>query len=266
MGELMNIAAAVFAAATVLAGASAQALDIVALTDRNELLMFDSARPGLTAMVAVQGTGARLLGIDVRPSDLKLYGVDSAGGIYRIDQLTGISEKIATLSVPLEVPEAALVDFNPVANRLRVIGLSGQSLRVNVDTGEAVVDGRLAYAADDTNAGKPPLVTAGAYLNSVAGTTQTQLFEFDSGHGNYVIQDPPNAGTLNTIGPTGLGGETRIDAADIHTDKSIAVYSGFAVAGNRLYSFAISNGRLQEVGPIAAGSRRIVDIAILSPP
>jgi hypothetical protein len=262
----MKIAAWVLGCAAALASTGANALDMVVLTDRNELVSFDSTRPTATSMVAVQGTVARLLGIDLRPADLKLYGVDAAGGVYRIEPRTGMTEKVSTLSVRLEVPESALVDFNPQANRLRVIGPAGQSLRVNVDTGEAVVDGRIAYAAGDANVGKLPLVTAGAYLNSVAGTTQTQLFNFDSGHGFYTIQDPPNAGVLNTIAPLGLPPESRIDAADIHTDKSMTVYSAFVVRANRLYSFSVANGRLTEIGPIAVGSRKIVDIAVVSPP
>ena len=262
----MKIAAVALAGALALGAGQARALDIVALTDRNELVLFDSANPAATSMVAVRGTAARLLGIDLRPADLKLYGLDAAGGIYRIEPRTGMAEKVATLSVPLEIPESAVVDFNPQANRLRVIGPSGQSLRVNVDTGEAAIDGRIAYAAGDPNAGKLPLVTAAAYLNSVAGTTQTQLFDFDSGHGFYTIQDPPNAGALNTIAPLGLPPEGRIDAADIHTDKSMTVYSAFAVVANRLYSFAIASGRMTDIGTIAAGSRKIVDIAVVSPP
>jgi hypothetical protein len=262
----MKIAALVLASAFVLGSGRADALDMVALTDRNELLLFDSANPTATSMVAVRGTAARLLGIDLRPSDLKLYGLDAAGGIYRIEPRTGMVEKVSILSVGLEIPESAVVDFNPQANRLRVIGPSGQSLRVNVDTGETAVDGRIAYAEGDANAGKLPLVTAAAYLNSVAGTTQTQLFDFDSGHGFYAIQDPPNAGALNSIAPLGLPPEGRVDAADIHTNKSMTVYTSFAVVANRLYSFAVASGRMTEIGPIAAGSRKIVDIAVVSPP
>ena len=262
----MKIAAAILAGALALGAGRAEALDIVALTDRNELVLFDSANPAMTSMVAVQATAARLLGIDLRPADLKLYGLDAAGGIYRIDARTGMTEKVSTLSVPLEIAESAVVDFNPQANRLRVIGPSGQSLRVNVDTGETAVDGRIAYAEGDANAGKLPLVTAAAYLNSVAGTTQTQLFDFDSGHGFYAIQDPPNAGTLNSIAPLGLPAESRIDAADIHTDKSMTVYRSFAVVANRLFAFAVASGRMTDIGPIAAGSRKIVDIAVVSPP
>jgi len=262
----MKIAAAILAGALALGSGRAEALDIVALTDRNELVLFDSANPAMTSMVAVQATAARLLGIDLRPADLKLYGLDAAGGIYRIDARTGMTERVSTLSVPLEIAESAVVDFNPQANRLRVIGPSGQSLRVNVETGETAVDWRIAYAEGDANAGKLPLVTAAAYLNSVAGTTQTQLFDFDSGHGFYAIQDPPNAGTLNSIAPLGLPAESRIDAADIHTDKSMMVYKSFAVVANRLFSFAVASGRMTDIGPIAAGSRKIVDIAVVSPP
>ena len=262
----MKIAAFALAGAFALGAGQAYALDMVALTDRNELVLFDSASPAATSMVAVQGTAARLLGIDLRPADLNLYGLDAAGGIYRIDARTGMTEKVSTLTVALEIADSAVVDFNPQANRLRVIGPSGQSLRVNVDTGETAVDGRIAYAAGDTNAGKLPLVTAAAYLNSVAGTPQTQLFDFDSGHGFYTIQDPPNAGTLNSIAPLGLPAESRIDAADIHTDKSMTVYTSFAVVANRLYSFAVASGRMTEIGVIAAGSRKIVDIAVVSPP
>ncbi len=262
----MKIAAFALAGAFALGAGQAYALDMVALTDRNELVLFDSASPAATSMVAVQGTAARLLGIDLRPADLKLYGLDAAGGIYRIDARTGMTEKVSTLTVALEIADSAVVDFNPQANRLRVIGPSGQSLRVNVDTGETAIDGRIAYAAGDTNAGKLPLVTAAAYLNSVAGTPQTQLFDFDSGHGFYTIQDPPNAGTLNSIAPLGLPAESRIDAADIHTDKSMTVYTSFAVVANRLYSFAVASGRMTEIGVIAAGSRKIVDIAVVSPP
>jgi hypothetical protein len=263
----MKIAALVLAGSLALGTGRAEALDVAALTDRNELVLFDSANPAATSMVAVQGTAARLLGIDLRPADLTLYGLDAAGGIYRIEPRTGMSEKVSTLSVPLEVSDSAAVDFNPQADRLRVIGPAGQSLRVNVDTGETAVDGRIAYAEGDANAGKKsPLITAAAYLNSVVGATQTQLFDFDSGHGFYAIQDPPNAGTLNSIAPLGLPAGSRVDAADIHTDKSMTVYTSFAVVANRLYSFAVANGRMAEIGPIAAGTRKIVDIAVVSPP
>jgi len=258
----------IFAAALGLlaAASSANALELVALTDQNELVRFESSAPQKTWMIAILGTSAKVIGIDVRPADGKLYGLDAGGNIYTIDVVGGRTEKVSTLSVPLEVATSAIVDFNPQADRMRVIGPNGQSLRVNVATGAAIVDGRLAYAPGDPATGKKPDVGAGAYLNSVPDAKQTQLFEFDSTTGAYLIQDPPNDGTLASIGESGLPPGTRIDAMDIHTSKDMKDYSGFAVAAGRLWSFSIANGKLREVGAIAAGKRKLVDIAVVSPP
>ncbi|MBI3506975.1 MAG: DUF4394 domain-containing protein [Proteobacteria bacterium] len=245
---------------------AANALELVALTDQNELIRFESASPQKTWMVAILGTAAKVIGIDVRPTDGKLYGLDAGGNIYRIDVVGGRTEKVSTLSVPLETADSAIVDFNPQADRMRVIGPNGQSLRVNVETGAAIVDGRLAYVAGDASAGKKPGVTAGAYINSVPGAKQTQLFEFDSTSGAYVIQDPPNDGVLASIGEPGLPPGTRIDAMDIYTDKDMKNYTGVAIAAGRLWEFSVTSGKMREIGPIAAGRRKLLDIAVVSPP
>jgi hypothetical protein len=217
-------------------------------------------------MVAITGTAGRVLGIDVRPADKKLYALDDKGILYTLDPRTGFATKGAALSAPLEETGSAIVDFNPQADRMRVVGPNGQNLRVNVENGQAAVDGKIAYLAGDPNAGKPASVTAGAYINSVPGAKQTQLFEVDGAQGAYVIQDPPNDGTLSSIGETGLPKGTRVDAADIYTDKDMKNYTGLAVAAGRLWEFSVTNGKMKEIGPIAAGTRKIRDIAILTPP
>ena len=71
----------------------------------------------------------------------------------------------------------ATVDFNPVADRLRVIGSDGTSLRVNVDDGKVIKDGSLKYADTDANKGKTPKIMAGAYTNSVKGTKETDAVQ-----------------------------------------------------------------------------------------
>lgn len=98
---------------------------------------------------------------------------------------------------------SATVDFNPVADRLRVIGSDGTSLRVNVDDGKVVKDGSLKYADGDANKGKAPKVMAGAYTNSVKGTKETTLLNIDTTTGALVKQAPPNDGILNTVGTLG---------------------------------------------------------------
>lgn len=251
------------AVALVCAALPAAAFELVALTDRNELIRFQDSAPGRTAMVAILGTEGRVLAIDVRPANKMLYALDDKSILYTLDPRTGHATRLSALSVALEDTSHALADFNPQADRLRVIGPGGQSLRVNVDNGQTAADGRLKFAAGDPHAGKTPRVLAGAYLNSIPAAPATQLFEFDATSGAYVIQDPPNDGTLQTVGEASLPAGIAVEAMDIHTTPDMRDYTGFAVARNNLYRFAIGSGRLTPVGPIAAGARRIVDIAVL---
>lgn len=83
---------------------------------------------------------------------------------------------------------------------------TGQNLRAHPDTGAIVaVDASLAYAAGDPGFSTAPAVTACAYINNDNDPlTGTVLFNLDSARGTLVRQDPPNAGTLNTVGPLGL--------------------------------------------------------------
>ena len=110
--------------------------------------------------------GASLIGFDVRPSDGKLYGVTPDGAIVTIDVKTGKWDKKSQLTEALPKGATFSVDFNPVADRMRVLSSTGMSLRINVEDGKATVDGSLKYAEADANKGKQPEVTAGAYSNS----------------------------------------------------------------------------------------------------
>ena len=84
------------------------------------------------------------------------------------------------LSEQLKAGTTVTVDFNPVADRLRVITSDGMNLRVNVDDGKATVDGALKFKDGDVNAGKTPNVIAGAYSNSFKGTKATALYDIDA--------------------------------------------------------------------------------------
>jgi hypothetical protein len=73
-----------------------------------------------------------LIGIDYRVQNGKLYGVGNAGGIYILDPQTAV----ATLDSQLTFPPSANsfgVDFNPAADRLRVVSDTGQNLRHNLN-------------------------------------------------------------------------------------------------------------------------------------
>ena len=73
------------------------------------------------------------------------------------------------LSETLKPGVTATVDFNPVADRLRLMGSDGTSLRVNVDDGKGTVDGSHKFKEGDANAGKTPEGRGGRLHQFVEG-------------------------------------------------------------------------------------------------
>lgn len=241
---------------------AAAALEIAGLNERNELLLFSDKSPTQVKTVPVTGVRGKLLALDVRPANGRLYAVATDNAIYVIDPATGVATEAAKLSVPLAAIDHVVADFNPQADRLRVMASNGQNLRVNVETGQATVDKPLSYhPKDKAGAGKTPGIYAGAYINSYAGATQTQLFDVDSLAGTYVSQDPPNDGVLRTIGPLGVPAGTIVEGIDIFTDAGDE-YHGRAVAGGVLYDLNVQRGGMRRLGKIGDGSP-VIDIAIL---
>ncbi len=129
------------------AASTADAATLIGLTADNQLVRIDTETRRASAPVRVSGASGKLLGIDVRPADGKLYGVTDSGQIVTIDAATGTATRVSQLNERFESGGCAVIDFNPVADRLRVMGMNGANLRVNVQTGEAAKDGQLKYAA-----------------------------------------------------------------------------------------------------------------------
>lgn len=182
-----------------------------------------------------------LVGIDVRPTGGKLYGLGNAGGVYTIDE-RGAATKVSTLVTAVGGPAVALtgssfgVDFNPAADRLRVISNTGQSLRINVDTGVTIVDTSPNLTPGVTKTG----IEAVAYTNNddVAVTASgTSLYDLDAGDDALYQQVPANAGTLVLVGKLGRD-FTSISSFDI----SSRLEDGVAVS-NKGYFVGTSNGR-----------------------
>lgn len=239
-----------------LASAHANAANVVALTGDRDLVWVDTEAMTATETVAVEGAEGRLLGIDVRPADGMLYGVFADGTIATIDARAGTATPVSKLTTMLPDGVTATVDFNPAADRLRVMGSDGTSLRVNVETGEVTEDGRHAYA-DGANT---PNVVAGAYTNSYAGTESTQLFNIDAAAGWLVLQDPPNDGVLNPVGELGI--EVTEVGFDILSDGAGA-NNAWLMSGGTLYSVDLESGAASEVGAVQGANGTIRDIAIM---
>ena len=228
----------------------------LALTSDDKLLSFDPNVPGETTTTDIIGIDAPLLGIDTRPSNGVIYGITAANTIYTINPNTGIATKVSQLDVSFEGTTVSGFDFNPVADRLRLVGDNDQDFRINVDTGAVTVDGDLAFAAGDVNEGANPRVTAAAYTNAIADPTTTQLYDIDADLDVLVLQNPPNDGTLMTIGSLGFD-INSFAGFDIVTSTE-GNNAGFAVADSKLYSINLETGAATELGNIGSDSE--VDI------
>lgn len=233
--------------------------DTVVLTASGKLVSFNRTAPatvvGSAAPVGLP-VGETLLGIDYRPADGLLYALSSAGKLYTIDASTGSVTVKSTLSAdPADATapftqlsgESFGVDFNPVADRLRVVSNTGQDLRINVDTGATTTDGTVARA------GASASVSAAGYTNSFAGTTSTLLYVIDAAAGQLYLQDPPNNGTLGAPLALGVAGAAAANGFDIDARTNIGYAALTAGAGSTLYTIDLATGAAKSVGVIAGG-------------
>lgn len=248
-------------AAISMSSAAARADTVAGLVNGTTLVWIDTAAKKVTRTVAI--AGGPLVGIDVRPADKLLYGVAADGRIVIIDPATGATTAKSQISEKLPTDAEFVVDFNPVADRLRVIGSDGTSLRINVEDGKATVDGRLKYAASDANTAKSPKVSLGAYTNSVAGTKETALYDIDMANGTLVKQAPPNDGILNTVGALGVALDGGV-AFDIAADGK-GGNSAWLMVGTSLYSVDLATGKATSAMTISGLSGRLTDIAVMPP-
>ncbi len=180
-----------------------------------------------------------VIGIDFRVQDGKFYAVGNYGGIYTISLPTGSNQdvvvtKVSQLSVGLN-GTAFDVDFNPAADRLRVISDTGQNLRHNLSNGATVSDYALSSAP-----GAPAItgVTAAAYTNNdLNSATATTLFDVNTATDQIVVQSPANNGLLAPTGALGIPADTNA-GLDIFSDLS----NGKTVSNSAFAALLLPNG------------------------
>jgi hypothetical protein len=216
--------------------APAPVATVFAATVDNRLVSFKPGTPGTLdtdmAITGLQG-GDMVLGIDFRQKNGKLYAATNGGRVYTVDPATAVATLLSNLAADatdMTNPFTTLtgtnfgVDFNPVADRLRIVSDTGQSLRINVDTGFVTTDTAL-------NPGTPQVVAV-AYKQSFPGTTATQLLDIDLATNSLLLQNPPNDGTLT---PLGL----------LDPTLTFSTTAGFDIAGG---DDGVSFGALQPTG------------------
>ncbi|MFW2160989.1 DUF4394 domain-containing protein [Acinetobacter beijerinckii] len=207
------------------------------LTANNKLLNFALNNPNSVSEKSLTGllVDERFIGIDYRLRTTtdhsgKLYGLTNKANLYTINPESGLASLVSTLKPAAGSSFTALdgtsfaVDFNPTADRLRVISNTGQNLRINVDTGDTIKDG-------DINGASGAKVTAAAYTNSFktpVAALATELFDLDQTNKTLTKQNPPNNGTLSLIGSLGinLGTDNGFDIAGGDNGLALATVSG----------------------------------------
>ncbi|GIF63608.1 hypothetical protein Ais01nite_16430 [Asanoa ishikariensis] len=247
---------------------------VVGLTRGGDLVSFRADRPGDARRVGVvKGlTGdTRLVGIDFRVQDGKLYGVGNQGGVYTLNTTNARAAQVSRLTVPLLGTRFG-VDFNPAANRLRVVSDTGQNLRHNIDDPAGAP--AAGTTATDTTLTVPPAstaavgVTAAAYTNNdLDATTATTLFDLNTTTDQIVVQSPANQGELAPTGALGVDatGDAGLDiVSDLRAGKTRAntAYATLKVDGRqRFYQISLLTGRADVIGSFA-GQAPVTDIAV----
>ncbi|HYN18248.1 MAG TPA: DUF4394 domain-containing protein [Actinomycetes bacterium] len=252
-----------------------RSLQVVGLTTDGRLVRFDAASPGRTRAVGkVKGLigDHSLVGVDYRVQDAKLYGVGNVGGIYTLGDDAGAT-KVGQLTVALSGNSFG-VDFNPAANRLRVVSDTGQNLRHNLDDATATAPPLAGMTAQDGTLTVPPATTpvlgvaGAAYTNNdLDPNTATTLFDLDTAADQLVVQSPANGGAL---APTG---KLLVDAGpvagfDIYSRNAFGATQGnhgfasISVLGRySLYNVSLLTGRASRIGSFRP-STQVADIAI----
>ena len=259
-------------------GSYSRELTVVGLTSDERLISFQESSPGSATTIGrvsgLSGGDTFLVGIDYRVQDGKLYGVGNAGGIYSINTSNALATPVSRLTVALSGTYFG-VDFNPAADRLRIISDNGQNLRHNINAGGVtVVDGTLNYTS-----GTPALkVTGAAYTNNdLDATTATTLYDIDTNLDQVVLQSPPNNGSLAATGkltvdaapPSTAAGQPQDVGFDIYSTirngvtvevQALASLTSPAGAAS-LYSVKLPTGKASLRGGFKS-TDRVVDIAI----
>jgi Domain of unknown function (DUF4394) len=232
------------ATALALPGAALAAEAFYGVTQDNRLVTFQSDNvTNVEPSHAITGlaSGETLVGLDVRPLNGQLYALGKSSRLYVINPRTGAARLVgAGPFTPALAGVSFGFDFNPTVDRIRVTSDAEQNLRLNPDDGTvAGVDTNLAYAAGDPGAGTVPNVAASAYTNSFAGATSTTLYDIDNSRHALVMQNPPNNGTLTTVGA--LGTTNNAVAFDIG-DNNVGYAVLIEERGEGLYRIDLSNG------------------------
>lgn len=247
-----------------------------AVTADMQLVQFRSTAPEQWLEVkplSGLAAGERLLGIDFRVHKGVLYALADSGRVYTVDTDSGAASAVPG-SLPVVGPKGSVFgfDFNPAADKLRVVSLEGQNLRLNPDNNATVdfdakmegvqADGALRFTDGDRMSGKAPRLLAAAYTYNKDNEKLTTNFALDAS-GALLMQGTregvqpavsPNLGVLYTVGMLGTGelADATLDIADTD-NQALAAARTPVDPTTRLWRVDLDTGRATDLGRVGNG-------------
>lgn len=237
---------------------------VYAVTDAAELIRFNAGRPQhIEQRLPLQGLppGDRLVGIDFRVARGVLYALSASGRLYTVDTSTARLSAVGSGAPVALQGQRFGVDFNPVADRVRVASDSGQNLRLHPDTGAlAATDPAVQLPAPRTGAA-PAVVAGAAYTYNKRDDKLTTNYAIDIANGWLLTQGSregvqpvvsPNTGVLAVVGELGTGAleDAAFDIADTNNAALAALRSG---GRTRLFAVDLDTGRATLLGTVGDG-------------
>lgn len=249
------------------------------LTADRVLHRYSAAEPGVEQVsrpVAGLPAGDPVVGIDYRVAYGQLYALTRSGRLYVLDTESGEAKAVsaAATSVPMDGREVYAMNFNPSADRLRVVNCAGQNFRLHPLTNEVVdndpategvqLDGRLAYASTDSGAGKGVCIKAVAYTYNKRDPKITTNYAIEASQGWLLMQGSregatpvvsPNTGQLTTVGALALGRieAVQFDIADRDNDAFAAIRLT-PQSPTQLYRIRLESGASTLLGTLGQGA------------
>lgn len=228
---------------------------------------------------SVQVTGLlqqdQIVGIDFRVARGELYGLANSGRIYRMDTQSG-QATLVNGSEP--VAEMALgpygFDFNPAADKLRVVGSHNKNMRLDPGNGAKVdfdkqmpdvqTDPDLAFAMTDQQASVFPDIVAAAYTYNANDSKLTTNYAIDRRTGMLLMQGSkegispsvsPNLGVLYTVGALGTGPirDASFDISDI-SNTALAAMWPVDASLMQLMEINLETGHATPIGVLGNGA------------
>jgi hypothetical protein len=263
---------------------------VTGLDTNNQIVQFAVGAPGTyingpSSVTYPAGvTDTDLIGLDYRPRGGNLFAQGSQGSVYVLDPPAAFPGNWAATRVAAPnfnpftgTPTSFGFDFNPTVDRIRTVNndTTTNNFRFNPNSGQQVdfdtvaagvqPDGSLQFAPADVNAGDVPAVGGAAYTNNIDGATTTTLYDIETGNDILATQNPPNNGTLNTVGSLGVP-TTAVVGFDIEsgTGTPYAALQPTGGAQSTFYRLDILTGAATVVGAGMIGPAASAPIDSLS--